>query len=182
MIPNINQNPKGVEIFSWKILNFLIKFMILSLWPKIVISNFLCEIIPKGMIRDKRRRTRWIVTHGSGSCSSSSSSASSITSNASIASNTTSYTSSSLQNRSAHAWFGTGSSGFLFLPGWTNGYTGSIGKESRISVIGRYGAFVITFFRSSLASLPTFLFFHGLQQCLEVIIYVFTLMAILKLS
>ena len=34
------------EIFSWKISNFLMKCLILCLWPIIVISDFLCEIIP----------------------------------------------------------------------------------------------------------------------------------------
>ena len=37
---------KAVEIFQWKISNFLMKFLILCLRPKIVISDFLCEIIP----------------------------------------------------------------------------------------------------------------------------------------
>ena len=38
---------KPVEISLWKISNFLMKFLILCLWPKIVISDFLCENIPR---------------------------------------------------------------------------------------------------------------------------------------
>ena len=33
--------------FSWKFSNFLMKFLTSCLWPKIVISDILCDIIPK---------------------------------------------------------------------------------------------------------------------------------------
>ena len=37
----------AVEVFSWKISNFWWNFCLKCLWPKIVISDFLCEIIPR---------------------------------------------------------------------------------------------------------------------------------------
>ena len=43
----MDQNPKAIEIFSWKISKSLMEFLILCLWPKIYISDILCETIPK---------------------------------------------------------------------------------------------------------------------------------------
>ena len=46
---HIKYEPKSVAVatFSWKMSNFWWNFCLKCLWPIIVISHFLCEIIPK---------------------------------------------------------------------------------------------------------------------------------------
>ena len=46
----MDKNPNAIEIFSWKISNFLMKFWFHACDQKISIAAFLCEIIPKELL------------------------------------------------------------------------------------------------------------------------------------